>query len=99
MKRVVSAEEMRAYEQARFFDGRADSLNWMERAAQGVDELLRMRYPQKSILCICGAGCSQSLFRSWAGAGPLWTPCACLPRCIGRASRRGALSGTAYAMK
>ena len=56
MKRVVSAEEMRAYEQARFFDGRADSLDWMERAAQGVDELLRMRYPQKSVLCICGAG-------------------------------------------
>ena len=33
MKRAVTAPEMRAYEQARFLDGRADSLDWMERAA------------------------------------------------------------------
>lgn len=56
MKRVVSAEEMRAYEQERFSDGRASSLDWMERAAAGVDLLLQTRYPQKSVLVICGGG-------------------------------------------
>ncbi len=56
MKRVVSAEEMRAYEQARFADSRASSLDWMERAAAGVDLLLLTRYPQKSVLVVCGGG-------------------------------------------
>lgn len=56
MKRVVTAEEMRAYEQARFADGRADSLDWMERAAQGVFELIRARYPDKTVLAVCGGG-------------------------------------------
>jgi NAD(P)H-hydrate epimerase len=56
MKRVVSAEEMRAYEQASFADGRASGLDWMERAAAGVDLLLQARYPQKSVLVVCGGG-------------------------------------------
>ena len=56
MKRVVGAEEMRAYEQERFADGRASSLDWMERAAAGVDLLLQARYPQKSVLVVCGSG-------------------------------------------
>lgn len=56
MKRVVAAEEMRAYEQERFSDGRANSLDWMERAADGVDRLLQARYPGKSVLAVCGAG-------------------------------------------
>ncbi|MEA4939018.1 MAG: NAD(P)H-hydrate dehydratase [Christensenella sp.] len=56
MKRVVSAEEMRAYEQERFADGRASSLDWMERAATGVALLLQTRYPLKSVLVICGGG-------------------------------------------
>ena len=56
MKRVVSADEMRAYEQERFADGRASSLDWMERAAAGVDMLLQTCYPRKSVLVICGGG-------------------------------------------
>ena len=56
MRRVVSAEEMRRYEQARFADGRANSLLWMERAAQGVDALLCERYPGKTVLVVCGGG-------------------------------------------
>lgn len=56
MKRVVTAKEMRDYEQARFADGRASSLDWMERAAQGVDALLLARYPGKTVLTICGGG-------------------------------------------
>ena len=56
MKRVVSAEEMRAYEQERFADGRANSQDWMERAAAGVDLLLKSHYPQKSVLVVCGGG-------------------------------------------
>lgn len=56
MKRVVNAEEMRAYEQERFADGRASSLDWMERASAGVDLLLQTRYPQKSVLVVCGGG-------------------------------------------
>ena len=56
MKRVVSAQEMRAYEQARFSDGRANSTDWMERAAVGVDMLLNARYLNKSVLCVCGIG-------------------------------------------
>lgn len=56
MKRVVSAEEMRRYEQARFADGRASSLAWMERAAEGLDQLLSARYAEKSVLVICGGG-------------------------------------------
>lgn len=56
MKRVVTAQEMRDYEQERFRDGRADSLDWMERAASGVDTLLSNRYPTQSVLCVCGTG-------------------------------------------
>ncbi len=56
MKRVVSAEQMRRYEQTRFADGRASSLAWMERAAQGVDALLLSRYPGQSVLVVCGGG-------------------------------------------
>ena len=56
MKRVVSAEEMRRYEQARFADGRASSLAWMERAAEGMDQLLSARYAEKRVLVICGGG-------------------------------------------
>ena len=56
MKRVVTAEQMRAYEQERFADGRAESLNWMERAAQGVDALLELRYAKSSVLAVCGGG-------------------------------------------
>lgn len=56
MTRVVSAEEMRRFEQERFSDGRALSLDWMERAAGGVDELLLMRYPQQRVLAVCGGG-------------------------------------------
>jgi NAD(P)H-hydrate epimerase len=56
MKRVVDAAEMRAYEQARFADGRAISLDWMERAAAGVDLFLQTRYPRKSVLVACGGG-------------------------------------------
>ena len=56
MKRVVTAEEMRRYEQERFADGRAESLVWMERAAQGVDKLLSARYAGKRILVVCGGG-------------------------------------------
>lgn len=56
MKRVVTAKEMRAYERARFADGRADSLEWMERAARGVLETLETRYPGLDVLVICGGG-------------------------------------------
>ena len=56
MKRVVSAAEMRCYEQARFADGRASSLAWMERAAEGVNQLLLTRYADQSVLVICGGG-------------------------------------------
>lgn len=56
MKRVVGAEEMRGYEQERFDDGRAQSLAWMECAAQGVDTLLHTRYPESSVLVCCGGG-------------------------------------------
>ncbi|MDD4312180.1 MAG: NAD(P)H-hydrate dehydratase [Eubacteriales bacterium] len=56
MKRVVSADEMRRYEQARFADGRAESLVWMERAVEGVDALLSARYANRSILVVCGGG-------------------------------------------
>ena len=56
MKRVVSAEEMRQYEQARFADGRANSLDWMERAAEGMDALLKTRYSDQSVLVVCGGG-------------------------------------------
>ena len=56
MRRVVSAEEMRRYEQERFVNGRADSLDWMERAADGVDQLLHERYPDKRVLAVCGGG-------------------------------------------
>ena len=56
MKRVVGADEMRRYEQARFADGRAESLVWMERAAQGVDKLLSARYAGKRLLVVCGGG-------------------------------------------
>lgn len=56
MKRVVSADEMRRYEQERFADGRAESIVWMERAAEGVDALLRERYSNRSVLVVCGGG-------------------------------------------
>ncbi len=56
MKRVVTAQQMREYERERFADGQADSLDWMERAAEGVDALLRAKYPAKSVLCVCGGG-------------------------------------------
>ncbi len=56
MKRVFTAQEMRDYEQIRFADGRANSLDWMERAAQGVDDLLKARYPEQSVLVVCGSG-------------------------------------------
>lgn len=56
MKRVVTASEMRKYEQARFTDGRANSLDWMERAAEGVDALLKTRYSDQSVLVVCGGG-------------------------------------------
>lgn len=56
MKRVVTASEMRRYEQTRFADGRAESLDWMERAARGVDALLKTRYLNWSVLVICGGG-------------------------------------------
>ncbi len=56
MKRVVTAEEMRAFERARFADGRAESLEWMERAARGVDDVLSARYSGQSVLVVCGGG-------------------------------------------
>ncbi len=56
MKRVVTADEMRRYEQARFADGRANSLVWMERAAEGVDALIKARYANQSVLVVCGGG-------------------------------------------
>jgi len=56
MKRIVTADEMRAFEQARFADGRADSLDWMERAAQGVFETLLKRFSGERALVVCGGG-------------------------------------------
>jgi NAD(P)H-hydrate epimerase len=56
VKRVVRAQEMRRYEQERFADGRASSLVWMERAAQGLDALLQARYTNQSVLVVCGGG-------------------------------------------
>jgi len=56
MKRMVTASEMRRYEQERFADGRANSLDWMEHAAEGVDALLKTRYPNRSVLVVCGGG-------------------------------------------
>ena len=56
MKRVVTADEMRRYELARFSDGRANSLAWMERAAEGVDALLQAQYPEQTVLAVCGGG-------------------------------------------
>ena len=56
MKRVVDADEMRRYEQKRFADGRAESLVWMEHAAQGVDALLSARYAGKRVVVVCGGG-------------------------------------------
>lgn len=56
MKRVVTADEMRAYEAARFADGRASSFTWMERAAAGVDAVLAARYAGKRALVLCGGG-------------------------------------------
>ena len=56
MKRVVTADEMRAYEGERFADGRANSLEWMERAARGVDALLKEHYPNEHVLVICAGG-------------------------------------------
>ncbi len=56
MKRVVTAEEMRAFERERFADGRANSLDWMERAALGADAVLRERYAGLRALVVCGGG-------------------------------------------
>ena len=56
MKRVVTASEMRRYEQTRFADGRAESLDWMERAAKGVDALLLTHYLNWSGIVVCGGG-------------------------------------------
>lgn len=56
MKRVVTAEEMRAYERERFSDGRSESLDWMERAAAAVDGVLATRYAGKRVLVVCGGG-------------------------------------------
>ena len=56
MKRVVTAQEMRDYEQERFQDGRATSLDWMERAASGVDLRMQASYPISRVLCVCGTG-------------------------------------------
>jgi NAD(P)H-hydrate epimerase len=56
MKRIVTADEMRAFEQARFADGRADSLDWMERAGDGVSETLCKRFPGERALVVCGGG-------------------------------------------
>lgn len=56
MKRVVSAEEMRSFEQELFELGEAKSLVWMERAAQGVDRVLAERYPGLPVLAVCAGG-------------------------------------------
>ncbi len=56
MKRVVTAQEMRDFEREWFADGRADSLEWMERAAEGLDALLQERYAKQPVLCVCGGG-------------------------------------------
>jgi len=56
MKCVFTAEQMRLFEQQRFADGRASSLDWMERAAKGVDALLKVRYENRSMLAVCGTG-------------------------------------------
>lgn len=56
MKRVVSAEEMRSFEQELFKSGTANSLDWMERAAEGVDRVLAERYAGLPVLAVCGGG-------------------------------------------
>lgn len=56
MKRVVTAQEMRDYERERFENRTASSLDWMERAAGGVADLLKQRYPGNSVLVVCGGG-------------------------------------------
>ena len=56
MKRVVSAEEMRSFEQELFESGMASSLDWMERAAEGVDRVLAERYPGLPVLAVCAGG-------------------------------------------
>lgn len=56
MKRVVSAEEMRLFEQELFSSGEAKSLVWMERAAQGVDSVLAEKYAGLPVLAVCGGG-------------------------------------------
>jgi NAD(P)H-hydrate epimerase len=56
MKRVVSAEEMRSFEQELFESGAASSLDWMERAAEGVDRVLAERYPGLPVLAVCAGG-------------------------------------------
>ncbi len=56
MKRVVTAEEMRSFEQELFKSGTANSLDWMERAAQGVDRVLAERYAGLPVLAVCGGG-------------------------------------------
>lgn len=56
MKRVVSAEEMRSFEQDLFEYGTAKSLDWMERAAEGVDRVLAERYPDLPVLAVCAGG-------------------------------------------
>ncbi|HWQ06162.1 MAG TPA: NAD(P)H-hydrate epimerase, partial [Feifaniaceae bacterium] len=56
MKRVVSASEMRQYEQDFFREFRDTSLVWMERAAEGVDCVLAERYDCLPVLAVCGGG-------------------------------------------
>ncbi|MEN6594612.1 MAG: NAD(P)H-hydrate dehydratase [Clostridiaceae bacterium] len=56
MKRVVSASEMRQYEQEFFREFRDTSLVWMERAAEGVDCVLAGRYAGLPVLAVCGGG-------------------------------------------
>ncbi|MEN6417587.1 MAG: NAD(P)H-hydrate dehydratase [Clostridiaceae bacterium] len=56
MKRVVSAEEMRSFEQELFALGESKSLVWMERAAEGIDSVLAERYAGLPVLAVCGGG-------------------------------------------
>ncbi len=56
MKRVVTAEEMRAFEQSFFESGRGESLSWMERAASGAADVIERDYAGKRILIVCGGG-------------------------------------------
>ncbi|MEN6340378.1 MAG: NAD(P)H-hydrate dehydratase [Clostridiaceae bacterium] len=56
MKCVVSASEMRQYEQEFFREFRDTSLVWMERAAEGVDRVLAERYDCLPVLAVCGGG-------------------------------------------